>query len=714
MNAEYSAKYHFPLIMRLFLKPWICFLFTLAVIIVSASGQSSEAIFDRHVEAVLISENTHIQPGQPFRVGLLLKHDPEWHTYWKSSATGYATSIEWFLPEGFTAGSIAWPTPKVYEFQGWTEYVYEGETLLSVIITPPADLSQSEVQIKFSAEWLMCKDICVPGSMESVLTLPVKNTPPLPAKDWSNQFKTLQDHLPATPSGLSIQAWKSGSSISLEIKGKSLPDSVFFFNDQSIIKPESGKADAIDDSITLNLALDDSVESFPPRLTGVLKAKDGWAEVDGNKAIIIDVPLADSVAATDSPTTSWIGILFLAFVGGLILNLMPCVFPVLGIKIMGFVNQAGESRSKVVAHGLVFSGGVLLSFWILASVLLILRSSGNQLGWGFQLQSPGFVLTLAMLLFAFALNMSGLFEVGQSAIGIGSGLTAKSGLIGSFFSGVLATVVATPCAAPFLAPALGAALALPPLASLTVFTFIALGLAMPYLLLSSFPSLIRWLPKPGAWMETFKQFMSFLLYATVAYLVWVLAGQLTDEGGFSSFSLLKALLSLVLLAFALWIYGRWAAFHKPKSTRYKAFAATAIMIFASLGIGLSGTQRISSDGNVVKWDKWEPGKAANLASEGNIVYVDFTARWCVTCQTNKASVFSSKEVLQKIADEGVILLKADWTHQDPRISEALAKYNRSAVPFNLVYGPELEEPLILPEFLTPGAVLEALNTASGR
>lgn len=701
--------------MRRIHKKWTCSLVILQLLGCILSGQNSESIRDRYVEAVLISEGSHVQPGKPFRVGLLLKHDPHWHTYWKSSSTGYATSIDWNLPEGFSAGPIDWPVPQVYNFQGWIEYVYEGETLLPVSITPPQVLPDGEIEIGFSADWLMCKDICVPGGIKSVLRLPVKNTPPVPSPDWSGIFGDLKTQLPGPAGDLSLQAWRSNGTVSLRISGEQLPESITFFDDQKIIDPATGSAVRDGDSLQLRLVLADNLEANPARLTGVIRAQDGWASAGGSTGISIDVPISDSLPqAGYSGDMSWFGILLLAFAGGMILNLMPCVFPVLGIKIMGFVNQAGESRGKVMTHGLVFSGGVLLSFWTLAAVLLILRSGGSQLGWGFQLQSPAFVLALTMLLFAFALNMSGLFEVGQSAVGVGSGLTAKSGLAGSFFSGVLATVVATPCAAPFLAPALGAALALPPAASLAVFTFIALGLAMPYLVLSAFPTMIRWLPRPGQWMETFKQVMSFLLYATVAYLVWVLAGQLTDEGGFNSFALLKVLLSLVVLAFGLWIYGRWAAFHRPKPTRYIAVAASAILAIAAISIGFGATQKTISGEQAVKWEKWEPGKAEELVRAGNIVYVDFTARWCVTCQTNKAAVFSSAEVLRLIADSRVILLKADWTHQDPRISEALAAYNRSAVPFNLVYGPALSEPIILPEFLTPGPVLEALRRAANQ
>ncbi len=679
----------------------------------SAYPQASETVRVEHVEATLIGEMTHLQPGTPYRLGLRLQHDENWHTYWKSSATGYPTSIEWDLPEGFTVSDLSWPTPKVYAFQGLTDYVYEGETLLMVTLTPPDSIESDSVSIGFAADWLMCEDICIPGSMESSIALPVKASPPDPSPEWEAAFSQADSSLPVDPGPYSVKASYSGRTLFLEISGD-LPSSLYFFNDQAVVKPTpEQKLRSVDESTAqLRLQLAETEETVPPRLTGVLKASSGWPGLDDRRGMKIDLPVsrADPSGQTQAGTFS-AGILPLAFLGGLILNLMPCVFPVLGIKIMGFVGQAGSGRAKVVAHGLTFTAGVLISFWLLAAILLLIRSGGNQLGWGFQLQSPAFVLALIFLLFAFALNMSGLFEFGQSAVGVGSDLTAKSGFAGSFFSGILATVVATPCAAPFLAPALGAALTLPPASSFLVFTFIAAGLSTPYLLLSLFPGLIDRLPRPGPWMETFKQLMSFLLYATVAFLLWVIAGQLTDLGGYGAFSLLNVFLSLVILALGLWIFGRWGGYHRRKPVRLAAASAAAIAVGLSLLTGFSAVQKSSNPETDIVWQKWEPDKAERLAGEGKVVYVDFTARWCVTCQTNKATIFSSREVREHFADESLVALKADWTNQDNRISEVLAEYGRSAVPFNLVYGPGTDSPRVLPEILTPGVVLEALREA---
>ncbi|HUR57045.1 MAG TPA: thioredoxin family protein, partial [Opitutaceae bacterium] len=402
------------------------------------------------------------------------------------------------------------------------------------------------------------------------------------------------------------------------------------------------------------------------------------------------------------------GTLVLAFVGGLILNLMPCVFPVLGIKILGFVNQAGHERRRIVTHGLVFALGVLISFWVLAAILAILRAGGEQLGWGFQQQFPEFNYLIAVLMLVFGMNMSGVFEFGLSATAVGSDLQMKSGYSGSFFNGVLATVVATPCSAPFLAPALGAALALSTPESFAIFTVIGLGLAAPYLLLSIFPQAVKILPRPGAWMETFKQFMAFPLYATAGYFAWVLASQTTDEGYRS------VLFSFVLIALAVWMYGRW---HAPGASAGRArFGVASLVLVGVLGVWVGWPRTLhaaaTTDANAIPavvWEPWSREAVAKLRAEGRIVYVDFTAKWCFTCQTNKALVFHSDEVLKYFAEKKIATLRADWTNRDPRITAELAAYNRSAVPFNLIWKPGKDQPVMLPELLTPATVLDALR-----
>jgi thiol:disulfide interchange protein len=678
----------------------------------SAVLHSSEsgAQRDEHVVANMLAEREAVVPGETIRLGLLLKHDPRWHTYWKSTATGYATSIRWELPAGFSAGPILWPTPKIYEFQGWIEYVYDDSVLLITEIKVPEAVTSDTVTFAFTAEWLMCEDVCIPGDYSASLSLPVVDSlKAAPLSTFASLFSATEERFPLAGDSLNpTYAEVQKNALQVSVNAPEVSEEVIFFDAKGVFEPHQAipvKVDA-NGRLVFTLELNESEDTLPDQIEGVLRFASGTAYA--LKDNLSESRLNDKATA-QGPQGTLLGWLGLAFVGGLILNLMPCVFPVLGIKIMGFVQQAGEERSRIVAHGLTFTLGVLLSFWLLASVLLILRSGGDQLGWGFQLQSPAFVYFLILLLFAFALNMSGLFEFGQSAVGVGSELAGKSGYSGSFFSGVLATVVATPCAAPFLAPALGAALTLPPLTSMLVFSSIALGLSAPYLVLSLFPSLTRLLPRPGPWMESFKQFMAFLLYATVAFLLWVLDGQLTESAGFTTFALLKVLFSLVGLAMALWVFGRWAAFHRPKVQRYGTTLVALLMIIGSIALAFPRSSEASAAAAVVKWEEWAPGKAARIAAAGQPVYVDFTARWCLTCQTNKAAVFSSKEVRDTIREQNIVLLKADWTNRDPLISEALESFGRSAVPFNLVYLPGEDQPRQLPEILTPGLVLEALR-----
>jgi thiol:disulfide interchange protein len=394
-----------------------------------------------------------------------------------------------------------------------------------------------------------------------------------------------------------------------------------------------------------------------------------------------------AVAVTATPPSLSFGLLLLALLGGLILNLMPCVFPVLGIKVLGFVQQAGQDRRKVTLHSLTFTTGVLLSFWVLVAVLAVLRASGAQLGWGFQLQSAAFVFAIAVIMLIFAMNLSGVFEFGLRATAVGGELQTRQGYAGSFFAGVLATVVATPCSAPFLAPALGAALTLPVLQSFLVFTVVAIGLSLPYLLLSLFPRLINLLPRPGRWMETFKQAMAFPLYATVGFLIWVLAGQVGEE------ALLSALFGLTVVALAIWLYGR--------------FGTIPGLLILILGLYLGWPKAVAV--TAPQWEPWSAARVTELRAQKRSIYIDFTARWCATCQANKKLVFGSEEIRQYIRDNNIALLKADWTNHDAVITAELARFGRSAVPFNIIYRQSTAEPLILPEVLTPQMVLRAFG-----
>jgi thiol:disulfide interchange protein/DsbC/DsbD-like thiol-disulfide interchange protein len=672
------------------------------------------------VAASLVSADASVKPGTPVTVALRLVHKPHWHSYWVNPGTGLPTSLKWTLPAGWTAGDILWPAPMVLTDTRGNVIGngYDGDLLLPVVLTPPADLKAgTAVEIKADADWLMCQDECVPGSAKLSLTLPIAAEDPKADPEFGARIRAVVAQLPAADPSWSASATRDAKNAVLTLRpsgasGGSSPsaEGLHFFSQDGTTASDLPETVASDGQggFTLTLPIVPDGPNNQKQLTGVLTSKQGWRADGSLPGLAIDVAYGAAAVTGKAPATSaapappaaggFIGTLALAFVGGLILNLMPCVFPVLGIKILGFVNQAGADRRKVTLHGLVFASGVLLSFWALAGILAVLRAGGSQLGWGFQLQSPSFVFGLAAAMLAFALNMSGVFEFGLTATGIGSGLQSKSGLIGSFLTGALATVAATPCAAPFLAPALGAALALSVAQSFAIFTAIAVGLSAPYLLLSAFPAAVKVLPRPGAWMETFKQAMAFPLYATVAYLVWVLAGQLPETG------LLDALFGLVLVAMGVWVYGRWNA-PGASAGRARFGLVTCIMLLA-LG-AWAGWPKAAAP-NAITWEKWSPDAVEKLRSENRIIYVDFTARWCATCQANESLVFHSDEVLQAFRDKHIATLRGDWTNKDPLITAELAKYHRAAVPFNVIWVPGQADPVILPELLTPSVVLGAL------
>jgi thiol:disulfide interchange protein DsbD len=687
-------------------------LFALVVGLCGSARLLAFSFGENHVAASLVAERTAFVPGQTTTVALRLVHDEHWHTYWKNPGeAGLPTTVAWTLPPGFSAGPIQWPVPGITDTGGVLTYGYGGDLLLLVDIAVPSDARPGEnAVLAAKAEWLMCKEACVPGEAKVSLTLPVA-TEAVADAGWAERIAAARAAIPRATDRFAAHAYRTGRDLAIRLEpqtGTTLgTGSVGFFADNGAVETQALQtARVVGTALEFRVRQAESAGS-PRDLAGLLVAQTGWW-AGGPKAVEIRIPVTDGPAPAAGATAGTEaasgavkrdagalgGILALAFVGGLILNLMPCVFPVLGIKILGFVQQAGADRAKVRAHGLAFAAGVLASFWILAGVLLVLRAGGAQLGWGYQLQVPGFVFALTIVMLVFALSLSGVFEIGGSLIGAGVGLQAKSGYAGSFFSGVLATVVATPCSAPFLAPALGAAIVLPPVQSLAAFTAIALGLALPYLVLSFAPALVKVLPRPGAWMETFKQFMAFPLYATAGYLVYVLAGQVGD-------GLLNTVLGLTLIAMAAWALGRWAVPVRSARVRWIARGAALALLAGGVALGLPRAK--------VDWIPWSPEAVAKLRAADRIVYVDFTARWCVTCQANKAVVFGSTDVNETFRRLNVAKVRGDWTSRDPQIAAELQRFERAAVPVTLVYLPGRPDPILLPEVLTPGIVLDAVR-----
>lgn len=477
----------------------------------------------------------------------------------------------------------------------------------------------------------------------------------------------------------------------------------------ALIIPSGSATGQVEISVVVNALACDPKSCVPVKpsakmmitLAGEVRANaalgEVFAELDAVAAAADDDGGKDGVqSAAAAPVRSFAAFLLFAFLGGLILNIMPCVFPVLGIKIMSVVKQAGEDRRQVVLHGVAYTLGILVCFWALGLLVVTVGKS-----WGFQLQSPGFVYALGTFFLVFGLNMAGVFEIGASAVGVGADLQSKQGLGGSFFTGLLATVVATPCSAPFLGSALAFAVTLAAPQALLMFSMIGLGLASPFLLLSLFPKLVSALPRPGAWMESFKQGMSFLLFGTVGYMIWVLTGMV--EG----LPLLFGFFGLVVVALGCWIYGRWALPHKPARTRWVANGLALGAVVAGLWMGWPRPEE--------KWQEWSPERVAELQKANVPVYVDFTAKWCFTCQVNKR-VYGSPAIKRAIAEKKIVLLKADWTNEDPRITAALAELGKAAVPVNVLYLPGETQPRILDELdglLTEDLVLKAFGEIPG-
>ena len=419
------------------------------------------------------------------------------------------------------------------------------------------------------------------------------------------------------------------------------------------------------------------------------------------------------VAAASERSISLAVALLFAFLGGMILNLMPCVLPVLSLKILGMVKQAGETSRERLKHGALFTLGVVASFWVLAGIMILLQAGGEQLGWGFQLQSPSFVLVLSIFLFLFGLSMFGVFEIGTSLTGVGYGVAGGSSYTSSLVSGVLATTVATPCTAPFMGSALGFTLGAPAYVAFLVFTFVGLGMAAPYLLLTTIPALLKFIPRPGAWMESMKQFMGFLLMATVLWLIWVLSLQTGADG------VVILLAALLFVALGGWVFGRWGNIAKEKPTRRIAQVIALVAIAGGLFFSLTNikakgpeTAGVHRQGSI-EWLTYTPELVEGLKAQGRTVFLDFTAAWCLSCQVNEKVAFSSEEVQNEFARRGIATVRADWTTHDETITKALATFGRNSVPLYVLYAPG-KDPVLLPEIITPGIVLEALrNTTPG-
>ncbi len=694
-------------------KSTLSFLFALAAFALATGAHAASTFKTEHVDAELVNDDASAVPGKPTWVGLKLRMAQDWHTYWKNPGdSGLPTRIKWTLPEGWTAGEIQWPYPQRLPVGPLMNYGYDDEVVLLSALTPPANAPEKPAVIKAHAEWLVCKDICVPEKGDLDISLPVSKSEPKKNPMFQAHIDRARNQLPVP-----VPGWKSEASLTPQAlvvrmtapEGAEAPAALFFPDQEGLIEPAAPeKVTRAGRVLTIEMKLADPPPKDVKSLAGVAVSDSGWKGSEGRKAYDFTAPVGATPIALGGTTDtvggsvggSTLAALAFAFIGGILLNLMPCVFPVLGIKVMGFVQHAhGESRAMKM-QGIVFLAGVMISFLVLAGLMLALRAGGSQLGWGFQLQSPVFVTLLAALFFVLALNLSGVFEWGAFAQSMTSNISARGRYADAFLAGVLATAVATPCTAPFMGAAVGFTITQDAFHSLAVFAMIGFGMGLPVMLLSYFPALLRMLPKPGAWMETFKQVLAFPLYATVSWLAWVLGAQAGND------AVLALLVGLVLIAMGAWLQGR-----SVNTTGIWRHALAAIFVAVGIVIAVpttSGDREVPMASGET-WQEWSPEKVKQLVASGRPVFVDFTAAWCVTCQVNKRTSLYNFQVAKAFADRDIVTLKADWTKQDPRITAELASLGRNAVPVYALYIPGESKPHLLPEVLTPTLVLDEIS-----
>ena len=676
-----------------------------------------------HLTIELTSLSPQLPVGGHMTAGLILTIEEHWHVYWINAGdSGEPPSVKWTLPKGITAGPLQFPPPQRLPLGPLMDYGYEDQVALPIEISAAPTVKPGKVHLDAHVTWIVCSDRCIPGKAHVGLDVNVVKGPVAPPPQvgaLGQGVSWLPKPLPSDAHLTAIADSSRGSrTLALTFTGDdSYTNAEFYPFDQGVIENAAEQvAEPLPDGVRLRLlrAADpnnpSAVAPLPAQIHGLLKLSKG----DDNAAYEFTIPVTPGVVpppsksaklsppSTIHPGTADITLfsaIGLALLGGLILNLMPCVFPVLFLKGLALVNSSNEDRARQRTHGLVYTLGILVSFWIIVGVLLALRAGGAQLGWGFQLQSPGFVAVLALIMFFLGLSLAGQFELGLSLTAAGNDLTRRQGLAGSFFTGMLAVVAATPCMGPLMGAAVGFALAQPTWVTFVVFTMLALGLALPYLLLSMQPRWTGILPRPGAWMEVLKQVTAVPLFATAIWLTWVF-GHLYSATGVSADTdkIVDLLLGFLVLAIAGWALGRWPA-------RWGSSIAAVVLIALAIYLPLRKPKQ-----DTLVWKPWTPDALSAARATGHPVFVDYTAAWCLSCQVNEKVVLRSADVVKQLSGNHVELLKADWTNYDPAITAALASVARSGVPTYVIYPPgEKANPDVLPELLTKDIVLKAID-----
>ena len=676
-----------------------------------------------------------VAPGRPLQLGLLIAHQKDWHTYWKNPGdSGLPTELAWQLPAGMEAGEIAWPLPRKIPIGTLANYGYEGQVLLPVPVTVSRLFSPAapahEAHFALQASWLVCRQECIPEEGRFTLSLPLAASSAAHAPEFAAAAAARP--LAFTP-GAGSSARVEGEALSLRVAG--LPASMqgqtlsVFPEASGVLDNAAASRQRWDGGIwSAQLPLSAQRSEGPASMSLVLASEDagtgvqfalavegGWPPLAARAQVSPALAAAlaanaraqqearpPALAASAAPTGLWLAALAGALVGGLLLNLMPCVFPVLAIKVVGFA-QHGHDRGAQRIGGLAYTAGVLLSFVALGALMLALRAAGEAVGWGFQLQSPAVVAALAVLFTLIALNLAGVFELRSLLPSRLAGLQARHPVADSLLTGVLAVAVASPCTAPFMGASLGLTATLPAWQALAIFAALGLGLALPYLLASWLPAFARLLPPPGAWMVHLRRLLAFPMLATVVWLVWVLGQQSGIDG---AAALLALLVLLALVVWTLTLGGRWRAVLAPLSIALGLWLAWA-WVPKITDLPAPATARASGPADASGWQPWSAERTDALLAEGRPVFVDYTAAWCVTCQYNKQTALADAAVLQDFSDKRVALLRADWTRRDPAITAALAALGRSGVPVYVLHAPG-RAPVVFSEILGLRALRAAL------
>ncbi len=715
----------------------------------TATAQTPPRDPSPHSDAVLVAATTTIARGATSTVAVRLTLDPRWHTYWTNPGdAGLPLKVKWTVPDGVVIGALQFPTPRLTPQPPLMSYGYEDELFVLADVTVPASYSGGALTITGKADWLACAEVCLPATGALSLTIPITDTPP-GATQWATAIAQTRAMVPVPLTGYAVNAWSdSARYIVALIRERTSTATPFvlpyFFADSADVLDHAAAqlVSQVPDTLVFALPRPSTDTGTVARLSGIIavdidaksphsfviaapvtRSMPAGARRAVSKLLAAATPVggvssvvsetADVMTETAGSDMTLIAAIAFAFIGGLLLNLMPCVFPVLSVKVLALLRQGGGNAdvSRSRKHGLAFGLGVLLSFWMLAGVLIALRAGGERLGWGFQLQSPPVVALLALLMFALALNLSGVFEIGLSLTRLG-GAGAGGGYADSLLTGGLAVLVAAPCTAPFMGAALGFALVQPAMIGLLVFTALGVGLALPFVVLASIPQLLRFLPRPGPWLETLKQLFAFPLYATVVWLLWVLG----QQAGVNAIALV--LLAMIVFALGAWLWARGVrSANMPTRVVSVALmgAAVAASFIASTTVAAPpAVPGIASSASATQqWQPWSAATVQQLRAEGRPVFVDFTAAWCLSCQVNERVALRTASVTKAFSDANVALVRADWTSRDDAITQVLAGFGRSGVPLYVLYPAGVNSTaVILPAVLTPGMVVHAVAKAA--